>query len=169
MHCCKLWSHELPWTPVKLPPPYPRHDSVPPLHCGPFHASRTSHFTLPVVNGMHPPECMQCIPGSIEIHHYCGPSPGRLGIRMHTCAHISNVHRQLIKRKTLTIEQDWAYPGSPKVNEGRRACITCRTCQAKALYVGEGSMVLWRPIQYVPALMWNLNKNLNQTGRADDI
>ena len=77
MHCWKLLNNVLPWTPVTVLPPYPHHDSVSLLHCGPFHASCTSHFH-PASSLWHAPTSMQCIPVGIEIHQYCSPSPVRL-------------------------------------------------------------------------------------------
>ena len=116
----------LPWSLVTLLLPYPRHDSVPLLRCGPFHATHTSHLR-PASSLWHAPASMQCIPVGIEIHYYCSPSPFILTIHMHRRAHKHNVYGQLIKHDTLTNEQDWACPGQPGVIGGGSACVTCRT------------------------------------------
>ena len=98
MHCYKPWNHALPWTTVTLLPSYPRHDSVPLLHCGTFHASRTSHLHVPCQYSLrHAPTITQCIPVGIEIHHYCGPSPVGLDINMHRRAQKNNERRYVQK------------------------------------------------------------------------
>ena len=83
---------------VTLLPPYPvpHHDSLPPLHCEPFHAYRTSYLH-PASSLWHAPTSMQSIICRIGHRH----------VRIHRCSHESNVNGQLIKRKMLTNEQDW--------------------------------------------------------------
>ena len=63
------------------------HDCVSPLHCGSFHASRTSHLYL-ASSPWHALTSRQCIPVDIEIHTVAvRPSPVTLAIHMHRCAH----------------------------------------------------------------------------------
>ena len=126
-------------------PSYP--SQVPPLHCGPVHASRTSNLH-PASSLWHAPTSRQCILRvvGIEVHHYCSPSLVGLDIDMPRLAHKNNVYGQLIKRNTLTNEQYYIDPAQG--NQGGRACVTCTTRQAKFfhVHVGEESMVLRRPI-----------------------